>query len=152
MGEESNFQKAMAELNKELEKGTGRKDFAQAIVDGLSERMEKDEVLQEKIAEGKKSLKGCQDYLIKQARKQAVGECAAVRDDTLYDWAEAYYKDENIKDSPKKEPSKPVKKESQKPVVKRMEKKPEIKKPEPKKPKDEPDGQLSLFDMISAGA
>lgn len=42
------------------------------------------------LAKGK-SLKGCWDHITKNARKQAAGNCAAVPDDTVYEWAAGYY-------------------------------------------------------------
>lgn len=42
------------------------------------------------LAKGK-NLKGCWDHITKNARKQAAGNCAAVPDDTVYEWAAGYY-------------------------------------------------------------
>lgn len=49
-----------------------------------------DENADKVLAEGK-SLKGCWDYITSNARKQAAGNCAAVPDDTVYEWAAGYY-------------------------------------------------------------
>ena len=36
-------------------------------------------------------MKGCWDHITSNARKQAAGNCAAVPDDTVYEWAAGYY-------------------------------------------------------------
>ena len=49
-----------------------------------------DENADKVLAEGK-SLKGCWDHITSNARKLAAGNCAAVPDDTVYEWAAGYY-------------------------------------------------------------
>ena len=41
----------------------------------------------DKVLDEGKSLKGCWDHTTSNARKQAAGNCAAVPEDTVYEWA-----------------------------------------------------------------
>lgn len=90
--QESRPAKQLAEekLKKEL---TAAKDksFADPIIGYLLERCREDEGLAEDVVQEHKTWQKCFDYIYSQARKQANGNCAAVRDDVVYEWAEDYY-------------------------------------------------------------
>ena len=83
------IQKAIDKIDQEAEKigsASVRKLCSHIIDHNLVNDSNADKVL----AEGK-SLKGCWDHITKNARKQAAGNCAAVPDDTVYEWAAGYY-------------------------------------------------------------
>lgn len=92
------------------------------------------ESLAEKINNGKKTLTQCWNYIVAEAKKQAVNNCACIDDSTVFGWAIHFFEEDSIKA------------EEQKPTpVKTVAPKPQP-KPEPKKPQAEII-QLSLFDM-----
>ena len=79
------IQKAIDKIDQEAEKmgsATVRLLCSHIIDHCLVNDSNADKVL----AEGK-SLKGCWDHITSNARKQAAGNCAAVPDDTVYEWA-----------------------------------------------------------------
>ena len=80
-------QKATEKIDREAEAGKGLKPFAQYIIDELivSDSAAK------KILDESKSLKKCFDAVIGKAKKQAVGNCAAVDDDVVYSWIRDYF-------------------------------------------------------------
>ena len=105
------------------------------------------------------------NYICSQARKQTKGNCAAVRDDVVYEWAEDYYhkddKDEEEKKAKKEAKRKAKqKKEAEERKAKAKEKpaktasvpqnKEEIPKeqPKPKRNGRDMDGQLDMFSMM----
>lgn len=109
----------------------------------------------------------CFAYIYEQARKQRDGNCAAVRDDVVYEWAEDYFHldDKAIEEKKKKEEEKRKKQQKQdaekrkqqiskqkpskeKAPEKTPDAKPakEVKKQAPKK--NETEGQMSLFDLL----
>lgn len=90
------------------------------------------ESLAEKINNGKKTLSQCWNYIVAEAKKEAVNNCACIDSDTVFGWAVHFFEEDSIQA------------EEQKPIpVKTVATKP---KPEPKKPQDEM-VQLCLFDM-----
>ena len=121
----------------------------------------------EDVLQNHKTWKKCFDYIYEQARKQKSGNCAAVRDDVVYEWAEDYFHldDKAVEEKKKKEEEKRKKQQKQdaekrkqqiskqKPAKEKApEKTPdakpvkEVKKQAPKK--NETEGQMSLFDLL----
>lgn len=166
--QESRPAKRLAEekLKKELAAAKD-KAFADPIIGYLLERCREDEGLAEDVVQDHKTWQKCFDYIYSQARKQAQGNCAAIRDDVVYEWAEDYYhKDDKAEEEKKakKAAEARVKRENsaaEKKTAKtkgntdKTEKvsappKPEAPKapPKPKKNGKEMDGQLDLFAMM----
>ena len=159
-------QRAEEKLKKELAAAKD-KSFADPIIGYLLERCREDEGLAEDVVQNHKTWQKCFDYIYSQARKQAQGSCAAVRDDVVYEWAEDYYhKDDKAEEKKKakkaaearakRENSAAEKKTAKaKGNTNKTEKvsaplKPEAPKapPKPKKNGKEMDGQLDLFAMM----
>ena len=66
--------------------------FADPVIGYLLGRIPDDEGLAEDVIQEHKTWKKCLDYIYEQARKMKKdGKCVAVRDDTVYEWAEDYY-------------------------------------------------------------
>lgn len=159
-------QRAEEKLKKELAAAKD-KSFADPIIGYLLERCREDKGLAEDVVQDHKTWQKCFDYIYSQARKQAQGSCAAIRDDVVYEWAEDYYhKDDKAEEEKKakKAAEARAKRENsaaEKKTVKakgntdKTEKvsappKPEAPKapPKPKKAGKEIDGQLDLFAMM----
>ena len=129
----------------------------------------------EDVAQEHKTWQKCFDYIYRQARQQAHGNCAAVRDDVVYEWAEDYYHKDDKAEEEKKakkaaedkakktatEKAKKVKSATGRKATKakgnveKTEKvsvppKAETPKapPKPKKNPKEMDGQMDLFSMM----
>lgn len=167
-------QLAEEKLKKELEVAKD-KSFAEPIISYLLKRCEEDEGMAEDVAQEHKTWQKCFDYIYRQARQQAQGNCAAVRDDVVYEWAEDYYhKDDKAEEE--KKAKKAAKDKAQKTATEKVQKvksaverktakvkgsaektekvpappKVEAPKtpPKPKKNGKEMDGQLDLFAMM----
>ena len=82
-------QRAEEKLKKEM-MAAKDKSFAEPIINYLMERCREDEGLAQDVVQGHKSWQKCFDYIYSQARKQANGNHAAVRDEVVYEWAEDY--------------------------------------------------------------
>lgn len=82
---------AAEKLKSELDKAKD-KTFADPIINYLVERCMEDKGLAEDVCQDHKTWEKCFDYIYKQAREYAQGsnQCA-VRDDTVFEWAEDYY-------------------------------------------------------------
>lgn len=94
-------ERAKKKLEDEL-KNAKDKSFADPIINYLLERCEEDKGLSEDVLQKHKTWKKCLDYVYSLARKQASGNCAAVRDEVVYEWAEDYYhKDDKAEDAEK---------------------------------------------------
>lgn len=165
-GSRSAKQLAEEKLKRELEAAKD-KSFADLIISYLLKRCKEDEGLAEDVVQEHKTWQKCFGYIYSQARKQAQGSCAAVRDDVIYEWAEDYYhKDDKAEEEKKtkkaagarakRENSAAEKKTAKaKGNTDKAEKvsarpKPEAPKapPKPKKNGKEMDGQLDLFAMM----
>jgi len=94
-------QRAEEKLKKELAAAKD-KSFADPIIGYLLERCREDEGLAEDVVQDHKTWQKCFDYIYSQARKQAQGSCAAVRDDVVYEWAEDYYHKDDRAEEEKK--------------------------------------------------
>ncbi len=157
-------QAAKEKLEKEL-KGDKDKNFAEPVIGYLLGRCAEDEGLSQDVVQEHKTWKKCIDYIYGKARKQSVGNKAAIRDDVVYEWAEDYYhKDDKAeeeekarKEAERKEKQKKAaaeratkaKKKSSKAVTS-PEKKADAPKeqPKPKKNNRDMDGQLDMFSMM----
>ena len=167
-------QRAEEKLKKELAAAKD-KFFADPIISYLLKRCEEDEGMAEDVAQDHKTWQKCFEYIYRQARQQAHGNCAAVRDDVVYEWAEDYYHKDDKAEEEKKakkaaedkakktatEKAKKVKTATERKTVKakgnaeKTEKvsvppKAETPKapPKPKKNPKEMDGQMDLFSMM----
>ena len=94
-------QLAEEKLKKELAAAKD-KSFADPIISYLLKRCEEDEGMAEDVAQEYKTWQKCFDYIYRQARQQAHGNCAAVRDDVVYEWAEDYYHKDDKAEEEKK--------------------------------------------------
>ena len=134
------------------------KKYAQAIANYLLNRIETDECLKAKIEETNKTLKGCVEYVKKEAKKQAEDNVAIIEDQQVYEWAVHYFLEDSIDFEPKEKLSKKKNKNDDKEeeetekdetlfgeeeVVK------EEKKSIPKETKTKKDIKKKLFDQIS---
>ena len=106
-----------------------------------------------------KSLNEMWNYVISEAKRCAVDQCAALDDETVFGWAVHYYDEDDIKVKPIKEKvnvvaNKVIKKEEKEEHKKEDLVEVEIKevmkkaKKEPKKKKDVDENQISLFDFL----
>lgn len=103
-------EKAKEKLEDEL-KNAKDKSFADPIIKYLLGRCEEDKGLSEDVLQKHKTWEKCLDYVYSLARKQASGNCAAVRDEVVYEWAEDYYhKDDKAEEAEKAKKAAEVKK------------------------------------------
>ncbi|MCI9058827.1 MAG: hypothetical protein HFH52_03450 [Lachnospiraceae bacterium] len=94
-------QEAIKKLEKEQE-AAGDKEFAEPVIRYLLKRCEEDEGLSQDVMQGHKTWTKCVDYIYRQARKQVTGNYIAIRDETVYEWAEDYYhKDDKAEEEEK---------------------------------------------------
>lgn len=143
---------AIKKLKKEREKAKN-KNFATPIIEHLLKRCAEDPGMAEDIMKTCKTWDKCFAYILQNAKKQATGNCAAVEDEVVYEWAEDYYRKED-KPEPKKKAEE--KKTAEKKPVKKVEKTevPEQKQKNKKQVKKKTEegasltGQLSLFDLM----
>lgn len=135
-------QRAKEKLEKEM-KADKDKTFAEPVIGYLLKRCGEDNGLAQDVMQEHKTWEKCLQYIFDQARKQAKGNKAAVRDDVVYEWAEDYYrKDDKAEEEKKaKEAAERKKKEE-----KAEEKPAEL--PKSKKNPKEMDGQMNLFSMM----
>lgn len=101
-GSEENIkQTAKEKLEKEL-KSAKDKSFAEPVIGYLLKRCKEDYGLAQDVVQEHKAWEKCFDYIYGQAKKQAKGNCAAVRDEVVYEWAEDYYhKDDKAEEEEK---------------------------------------------------
>ena len=105
----------------------------------------------EDVAQDHKTWQKCFEYIYRQARQQAHGNCAAVRDDVVYEWAEDYYhKDDKAEEE--KKAKKAAEDKAKKTATEKVSVPPKAETPKaPPKPKKNPkemDGQMDLFSMM----
>lgn len=155
-------QAAKEKLEKEL-KSAEDKTFAKAVIGYLLERCEEDEGLAADVIQEHKTWWKCFDYIYGQAKKQSKGNCAAIRDEVVYEWAEDYYhKDDKAEEEKKAKENAERKKKLAKAADDRKSKAkdkkaastPEKKDDKPieeakhKKSSREMEGQLDIFSMM----
>lgn len=159
-------QRAKDKLEKEL-RDARDKSFAEPIIEYLLGRCEEDDGLSADVVQEHKIWVKCIDYICDKARKQAVNNRAAVPSSEVFEWAEDYYhlddkaleekKKKEEKERKEKQKQEAEKRAKQKEKQKTAEEKKPKKEPEPKQEKEvkkpvskknEPEGQMSLFDLI----
>ena len=157
-------QAAKEKLEKELDRDKD-KSFAEPVIGYLLGRCAEDEGLSQDVVQEHKTWKKCIDYIYEQAREQAVGNKAAIRDDVVYEWAMDYYHKDDKAEEEKKARKEAERKEKQKKAaagraakakkktskaVTAPEKKADAKKEQPKPKKNNSDmhGQLDMFSMM----
>ncbi len=69
----------------------------QVIADELLKRAEKDECLMNKLIETKKTIKECFKYIKDQAQKKAIDGCCFMQDDEVYQLAQHFFLEDEIK-------------------------------------------------------
>lgn len=74
---------------------TKNNEFSTVINQYLQNMAEHDEAFAERFANKEKSIEKCCDYIVNQARKQAVKSAAVVQDDVVFGWAAHYYQETN---------------------------------------------------------
>lgn len=74
---------------------TKNNEFSTVVNQYLQNMAEHDEAFAEKFANKEKSIVKCCDYIVNQARKQAVKSAAVVQDDVVFGWAAHYYQETN---------------------------------------------------------
>lgn len=105
-------ERAIKKLEDEL-KNAKDKLFADPIIKYLMGRCEEDKGLSEDILQKHKTWEKCLGYVYSLARKQASGNCAAVRDEVVYEWAEDYYhKDDKAEEAEKAKKAEEAKKKT----------------------------------------
>lgn len=159
--------KAKQKLEEELKQAKD-KDFADPIITHLLKRCEEDPGMAEDVAQAHKTWSKCFKYIQDQARKRAKGNCAAIRDDVVYEWPEDYFRldDKALEEKKEKERKEQEAKRKAEAAKKKtgsgkQKKKTDGKKDdrekktvEPEKKNDrapknkEPEGQMSLFDLL----
>ena len=140
-------EKAKNKLKSELENAKD-KSFAKPVIEHLLKRCAEDKGVAEDVLLEHKTWEKCYGYIYEQARKQATGNRAVVRDEVVFEWAEDYFH----RDDKAKEEKKVTKKTEQKKENKSKEEESvNILKPkkESKKEKktDDLEGQMSIFDL-----
>lgn len=159
-------ERAIKKLEDEF-KNAKDKSFADPIIKYLLKRCENDKGLSEDVLQRHKTWEKCLRYIYSLAMKQASGNCAAVRDDVVYEWAEDYYhRDDKAEEEKKAKKAAGDKAKKTKSVVERKtaraknaadkaEKVPALQKaeapkepPKPKRNGKEMDGQLDMFAMM----
>ena len=159
-------QKAREKLEVEKKKAT-QKNFADPVITYLMKRCEEDQGLAEDVMQEGKTWSKCFNYIVEQARKQSNGRSTAVEDRVVYEWAEDYFRlDDKALEEKKKKERKELEDKRKAEAAKRksasgkQKKKAAAKKDnEDKKaaapdkkgktPKNkEPEGQMSLFDLL----
>lgn len=160
-------EKACEKLRGEKDKAKD-KQFADPVIGYLLKRCEEDNGLAQDVMQEHKTWERCLQYIFNQARKQAKGNRAAVRDYVVYEWAEDYYhKDDKAEEEKKarkaaerkkKEAERKKKAAEQKAADKKnpkqdakkddkAEEKP-AERTKPKRKSQDMDGQMNLFSMM----
>lgn len=120
-------EKACEKLQGEKEKAKN-KQFADPVIGYLLKRCEEDNGLAQDVMQEHKTWEKCFDYIYSQARKQAKGNTAAVRDDVVYEWAEDYYHKDDKAEEEKKAKEAAERKKKAKETVERKKKEAKQKK------------------------
>lgn len=87
---------ATTKLQEELKKAK-EKEFAEPIIEYLLERCKDSESLAEDICQEHKTWERCYQYIYETARTKLNGKSGPVRSDTVFEWAEDYFrKDDKV--------------------------------------------------------
>lgn len=84
----------------------------EAVKAYLKERCRKDRYLAEAMKNKSKSIKGALDYAKKQAKDMAVGGCAVVDSEQVFEWIVHYYLEDMAEIPVFSEPAKPAEPET----------------------------------------
>ena len=101
------------------------------------------DILAEKINNGKKTLAGCWNFIVSQAKEKAVQGCAAIEDKEVFGWAVHYFEEDSIeecKTAPAVKTATTAKPKAEKKTIPVAEAKPKSKKVD--------EGQMSMFDLF----
>lgn len=156
--------KAKQKLDDEL-KSAGNKAFAIPIMTYLKKRCDEDLGMAEDILQEHKTWKKCFDYIHEKARGYASGSCVAVPDNVVYEWSEDYFRlDDKALEEKKKKERKELEEKRKAEAAKRKsgsgKQKAAVKKDNGEKKaaapdkkgkaskNKEPEGQMSLFDLL----
>ncbi len=105
-------EEAKKKLEDEL-KNAKNKLFAAPVIKYLLGRCEGNKGLSEDILQRHKTWEKCLDYIYSLARKQATRNCAVIRDEVVYEWAEDYYhKDDKAEEDEKVKKAEETKKKA----------------------------------------
>ena len=107
------------------------------------------DILAEKINTGKKTLAGCWNFIIGEAKKKAVQGCAAIEDREVFGWAVHYFEEDSIeecKSAPAVKTATTAKPKAEKKPIPVTDAKSEPPKAPKSKKMDE--AQLSMFDLF----
>lgn len=152
-------EQAKKKLKKELVKAKDQ-SFAKPVIEYLIERCGEDHGLSEDVIQEHKTWEKCYKYIYFQAQKSAQkgARSIAVRDDTVFEWAEDYYHKDDKAEEEEKARKEAIRKEEQKRKAERSrkakaavsEKKQDRPKeqPKPKKSSRDMEGQLDMFSMM----
>lgn len=106
------------------------------------------DLLAEKINSGKKTLQGCWNYIVSEAKKKAVSGCACIEDQEVFGWAVHYFEEDSIAECKTAPAAKTVTTKAETKAEKKPTPKP-TPKPAPKAPeKKQAQDQISIFDMF----
>ena len=104
------------------------------------------DVLAEKINNGTKTMQGCWNYILGEAKKKAVAGCACIEDSEVFGWATHYFYEDSIEEC-KTAPA-TVKTTSTKSTANEPKKETPVKKQAPPKQQEQnTNTQLSFFDL-----
>ena len=92
MADEKEKKYATAREKLEAEKKAHSDDNAKVIIDYLIKRAEEDPGMGEDILQPHKTYRNCWSYIMDQAKKMLHFRSGAVRSDTVFEWAEDYYR------------------------------------------------------------
>ena len=108
-------EQAAEKLKTEMDKSE-KQPFAHPILAYLIDRCIEDSGLAEDVMQEHKTWNKCFSYICDQARKmKRTGNCVAVEDQTVFEWAEDYYhKDDKAIEKEKKKAAEKAKKEPKK--------------------------------------
>ena len=119
------------------------KNPSQELVKNYLEQNVSD-LLAEKINSGKKTLQGCWNYIVSEAKKKAVNGCACIEDREVFSWAVHYFEEDSIAERKSAPAVKTVAPKAESKAEKKPTPKAAPKAPEKKQAQD----QISIFDIF----
>ncbi len=155
-------QAAKEKLEKEMREAADKK-IAEPIIEYLLKRCTGDEGLAGDVLQKHKTWQKCSDYIYNQAKKHAKENCAIIRSDVVFEWAEDYYHKDDKAEEEKKVKKEKERKASQKkatekskgkemaevsPPVKEKKEEKVKEQPKPKKSGSDIEGQLDMFSLM----
>lgn len=168
--------KAVQKLENELSKLTGhKKNFAEPCIDYLKKRCEEEDGICEDILLPHKTWEKCYKYIYGQAEKMLHRQSGPVRNDTVFEWAEDYFRQDDKAIEEQKANEEAKRKEKQSKAETQTKNRPRVAKPSPSrkekgtdKPTTEPtskpaekaprkkkqqdiEGQMDIFSIMGMG-